>query len=52
MTDRLKIFLAQHNPTVGDIDGNAALIRNARATAAAERADLVRSAVARHGRAV
>jgi NAD+ synthase len=39
--DRLKLFLAQRNPTVGDIDGNAAVIRDARATAAAEGADLV-----------
>ncbi len=41
MTDRLKIYLAQRNPTVGDIDGNAALIRDARAATAAEGADLV-----------
>ena len=27
MTDTLKISLAQLNPTVGDLDGNAALIR-------------------------
>ncbi len=29
MTDRLTIALAQLNPTVGDIDGNLALIRQA-----------------------
>ena len=27
MTDRLRIALAQVNPTMGDIEGNAALIR-------------------------
>ncbi len=31
MVDSLRIALAQTNPTVGDIDGNAALIRAARA---------------------
>ena len=31
MADSLRIALAQTNPTVGDIDGNAALIRAARA---------------------
>ena len=41
MTDRLTIALAQLNPTVGDIDANAALIRQARAEAAAQGADLV-----------
>ncbi len=35
MTDSLKIALAQINPTVGDIDGNLALIRRCRAEAAA-----------------
>ncbi len=39
MTDRLEIALAQINPTVGDLYGNAALIRRARAEAAG--ADLV-----------
>jgi len=39
VADRLTIALAQINPTVGDIDGNAALVRAARA--AAEGADLV-----------
>ncbi len=34
MTDRLRIALAQLNPTVGDIPGNAALVRQARAEAA------------------
>jgi len=41
MTDTLTIALAQLNPTVGDIDGNIALIRDARADAAAAGADLV-----------
>jgi len=41
MTDRLKIALAQLNPTVGDTVGNAALVRDARARAAAEGCDLV-----------
>ena len=41
MTDTLKIALAQLNPTVGDIVGNAALLRSARADAAAAGADLV-----------
>ena len=41
MTDTLSIALAQINPTVGDIDGNAELIRQARATAAAGGADLI-----------
>jgi NAD+ synthase len=36
-----KITLAQLNPTVGDVDGNAAKARAARARAAADRADLV-----------
>ncbi len=40
MTDRLKIALAQINPIVGDIDGNVAKIRAARATAASQGADL------------
>lgn len=39
MTDTLKIALAQLNPKVGDIAGNAALVREARA--AAKGADLV-----------
>ncbi|WP_207476376.1 NAD+ synthase [Arenibaculum pallidiluteum] len=41
MTDRLAIALAQLNPTVGDIEGNAAKVRDARAEAAARDADLV-----------
>ena len=41
MTDSLKIFLAQPNPTVGDITGNVALIREYRAAAAEDGADLV-----------
>src|SRR5687768_3303281 len=38
---QLTIALAQLNPTVGDIDGNLARIRNARDRAAAARADLL-----------
>ncbi|WOF73483.1 NAD+ synthase [Parvibaculaceae bacterium PLY_AMNH_Bact1] len=41
MTDQLKIALAQLNPTVGDIAGNMAKARAARADAAAKGADLV-----------
>src|SRR5688572_8962 len=41
MTHELKIALAQLNPTVGDIAGNVALLRKARATAADKGADLV-----------
>ena len=41
MTDTLAIALAQLNPTVGDLEGNCALIRRARAEAAAQGADLV-----------
>ena len=41
ITDTLKIALAQFNPVVGDLDGNAAKLRKARAEAAAEGADLV-----------
>jgi len=41
MTETLHIALAQINPTVGDIDGNLALIRRRRAEAAALGADLV-----------
>jgi NAD+ synthase len=37
----LSIALAQSNPIVGDVAGNAALVRRARAAAAAEGADLV-----------
>jgi NAD+ synthase len=39
--DELVIALAQGNPTVGDLEGNAALIRRLRAEAAASGADLV-----------
>ena len=39
--DRLRIALAQLNPTVGDLAGNLALVRAARAEAAAGNADLV-----------
>lgn len=44
MTERLNAFavtLAQFNPTMGDIDGNAAKVRSARARAIADGADLV-----------
>ena len=41
MTDTLSIALAQLNPTVGDIAGNIAALRRARATAAKEGADLM-----------
>ncbi len=41
MTDRLNIALAQLNPTVGDVAGNAERVREARRAAAAEGADLV-----------
>ena len=41
MTDSLNIALAQLNPTVGDMAGNAKLVREARAKAAAAGADLV-----------
>ena len=41
MTDRLNIFVAQLNPVVGDIDGNAKLARTAIEQAVSEGADLV-----------
>jgi NAD+ synthase len=41
MTDTLAMALAQINPTVGDLAGNAGRIRAARAKAAGEKADLV-----------
>ena len=41
MTDSFTITLAQLNPTVGDVTGNAALARRARAQAAADKASLV-----------
>lgn len=41
MSESFVIAVAQINPTVGDIDGNIALIRAARSTAAAKGADLV-----------
>ncbi len=41
MTDRLTIALAQLNPTVGDVDGNADLLRAARAEAAKAGCDLI-----------
>ena len=40
-TDRLAIAVAQLNPTVGDIAGNAEKVRQAYAVAAAQSADLV-----------
>jgi NAD+ synthase len=40
-SDSFRLSLAQINPTVGDIKGNTALIRAARATAAADGAALV-----------
>src|SRR5216684_2304700 len=40
-TDRLAIAIAQLNPTLGDIAGNADKARRARAAAAREGADLV-----------
>src|SRR3977135_3343857 len=39
--DSLKIALAQLNPTVGDVAGNAGMVRRARDEAAALGADLV-----------
>src|SRR4051812_32444477 len=39
--DRLAIALAQLNATVGDVAGNAEKVRRARATAAAQGADLI-----------
>ena len=41
MSDRLTIALAQLNPTMGAIEANAELIREARATAASQGPDLV-----------
>ena len=41
MTDSLKVALAQLNPTVGDVAGNLAKVRAARAEAAKQGADLV-----------
>src|SRR6187401_3706236 len=40
-TEKLSIAVAQLNSTVGDIDGNAGKVRAARATAAAQGADIV-----------
>jgi NAD+ synthase len=39
--ESISIALAQYNPIVGDVAGNLALVRRARAAAAAEGADLV-----------
>src|SRR5438128_7054650 len=41
MTETFTITLAQLNPTVGDVTGNAAKARVARSQAAAEGADLI-----------
>ena len=41
MADRLRVALAQLNPKVGDVDGNLAKVRAARAEAAKQGADLV-----------
>jgi NAD+ synthase len=41
MTDRLRIALAQLDPMMGDIAGNLARVRKARAEAAAGKADLI-----------
>jgi NAD+ synthase len=41
MTDRLRIALAQLNPTMGDIVGNRQKARAARAEAAAQKADVI-----------
>src|SRR5690348_13353776 len=41
MTDSLKVALAQLNPKVGDVAGNLARVRAARAEAAKQDADLV-----------
>ncbi|HKY93742.1 MAG TPA: NAD+ synthase [Kiloniellales bacterium] len=41
MAERLSLALAQFNPTVGDVDGNAELIRRARKEAAAAGADVL-----------
>jgi len=41
MTKSLRIALAQLNPVLGDIPGNAALARKARAEAAAQGADII-----------
>ena len=40
-TAEFKITLAQLNPTVGDVEGNAAKVRAARVKAAADGADLL-----------
>ena len=41
MTETFKIALAQLNPTMGDVEGNAAKLLAARAEAARQSADLV-----------
>ena len=44
MTDSLKVALAQLNPKVGDVAGNLAKVRAARAEAKKQGADLVLTA--------
>ena len=44
MSDRLRVALAQLNPTVGDVDGNLAKVRAARAEAAKQGADVMLTA--------
>ncbi len=41
ITDRFRLAVAQLNPTVGNVSGNADLVRKARAESAAKGADLV-----------
>ena len=41
MTDQLSIAIAQLNPIVGDVAGNVAKVRAARAEAAKQGADIV-----------
>ncbi len=41
MTDKLRVGLAQLNPKVGDVGGNLAKVRAARAEAAKQGADMV-----------
>ncbi|NVK34981.1 MAG: NAD+ synthase [Rhodobacteraceae bacterium] len=41
ISDRLRLAIAQLNPTVGDVTGNLAIARQARAQASADKADLI-----------
>ncbi|MEC9402234.1 MAG: nitrilase-related carbon-nitrogen hydrolase, partial [Pseudomonadota bacterium] len=41
ISDRFRLAVAQLNPTVGDVAGNAELVRKARQEAASQGADLV-----------